>query len=171
MDLLDRMLGHDQWTTARVLELSRGLTDAQLDQEFDIGHRTLRATLDHMIFNVGGWTGQMRGEPLGIERDASSIEALIDRHERSYAAFEETARRLVAEQRLDETFIDHYDFPQSYGATIVNIVWHNAQHRSEAFHILQRLGVPDLPDGDPQEWEHLTGRIAETAERFSASAR
>jgi hypothetical protein len=44
MDLLDRMLGHDQWTTARVLGLSRDLTNAQLDQPFDVGHGTLRET-------------------------------------------------------------------------------------------------------------------------------
>lgn len=170
MDLLDRFLGHDQWTTTRVLERSRGLTDEQLDQEFDIGHRTLRATFDHMIFNVGAWTAQMNGQPVDHDRDASSIDVLLQRHRRTYAAFEETARRLVAEGRLDETFRDHHDFPQSYGATIVNVIWHNGMHRSEALHILQRLGVPDLPDGDPQEWEHLTGRIAETAERYALRA-
>jgi len=52
MDLLDRLLGHDQWATDQLLELSRNLTDEQLDQSFDIGHRTLRATFEHMIFNV-----------------------------------------------------------------------------------------------------------------------
>ena len=30
MDLLDRLLGHDDWATTQLLELSRGLTDAQL---------------------------------------------------------------------------------------------------------------------------------------------
>jgi hypothetical protein len=25
--------------------------------------------------------------------------------------------------------------------------------------MLERLGVPDLWDFDPQEWEHVTGRI------------
>ena len=56
MDLLDLLLDHDHWATARLLEVSGGLTDAQLDQEFDIGHRTLRATFGHMIFNVPFWT-------------------------------------------------------------------------------------------------------------------
>jgi uncharacterized damage-inducible protein DinB len=169
MDLLDRFLGHDRWTTRRWLSLSRGLTDEQLDQEFDIGHRTLRATFDHMIFNVGVWTALMNGQTIDDERDASSVDALLERHERVYDAFEETTRRLIAEGRLDDTFIDHYDFPQSYGATIVNVIWHNGMHRSEALHIFHRLGVPDLPEGDPQEWEHLTDQIAETAGRFSVS--
>ena len=49
MDLLDRLLEHDHWATAQLLDLSRHLSDAQLDQEFDIGHRTLRDTFEHMI--------------------------------------------------------------------------------------------------------------------------
>jgi hypothetical protein len=44
MNLLDRLLEHDDWATAQLLDLSRTLTDEQLDQEFDIGHRTIRGT-------------------------------------------------------------------------------------------------------------------------------
>jgi hypothetical protein len=54
MDLLDRLLGHNHWATTRLLELSRTPLDARLDQPFDIGRRTLHATFEHMIFNVGG---------------------------------------------------------------------------------------------------------------------
>jgi len=52
MDLLDRLLGHDAWTTRQLLLRCRDLTDEQLDREFDIGHRTVRATLEHVIRNV-----------------------------------------------------------------------------------------------------------------------
>ncbi len=52
MDLLDRLLGHDAWTTRQLLLRCRNLTDEQLDREFDIGHRTVRATLLHVIRNV-----------------------------------------------------------------------------------------------------------------------
>ena len=51
-DLLDHKRGQDEWTTAKLIALSQGLTDAQLDQDFDIGHRTLRATFDHMILST-----------------------------------------------------------------------------------------------------------------------
>ena len=33
MDLLDRLLGHDAWTTRQLLLLCRGLTDEQLDRQ------------------------------------------------------------------------------------------------------------------------------------------
>ena len=56
MDLLDRLLGHDHWATAKLLDLSRGLTDEHLDLPFDVGHQTLRATFEHMSFNVEFWT-------------------------------------------------------------------------------------------------------------------
>ena len=159
LDLLDRWLGHDRWTTAQYLELSRDLTDAQLDQEFDIGLRTLRATFDHMIFNVGAWTGYMTGNPVEIDRRDCSVPALIERHEQTYELFAKAARQAVDEGRLDDVFLDHYDYPQSVGGTIVNVIWHNANHRSEVRHILVRLGVPVKRDGDPQEWEHLTNAV------------
>lgn len=78
---------------------------------------------------------------------------------RAYGKFADVARDLVTSWRLEETFVDHYQYPQSFGATILHVIYHNVQHRSEVLHILQRLGMDDLPEGDPQEWEHMTGRI------------
>ncbi len=52
MDLLDRLLGHDSWTTRQLLDLAGTLSDNQLDQEFDIGHRTVRRTFAHIIWNA-----------------------------------------------------------------------------------------------------------------------
>ena len=146
MDLLDRLLDHDHWATAQLLDLSRGLSDAQLDQPFDIGHRTLRATFEHMIFNFAFWTASMAERSVDAQRDDGSLAALIDRHERSYATFASVARRVRDEQRLDDTFVDHFGGHMTFGGAIVHVVLHDAEHRGEALHILDRLGVPDLPD-------------------------
>jgi uncharacterized damage-inducible protein DinB len=154
MDLLDRLLEHDRWATPQLLELSRGLTDAQLDQEFDIGHRSLRATFEHMIVNVAFWTGLMTGQPVDAPPDDRSLAALFERHERFYATFASLARRLRDEQLLDDTFIDHYAARKSFGGTILHVVLHNAEHRTEALHILERLGVPDLPEVDHGLWDY-----------------
>ncbi len=160
MDLLDRLLGHDRWATTCLLELSRDLTDAQLDQPFDIGHRTLRETFDHMIFNVAAWTALMAEQPVTREREGQrSIAALIERHERSYATFASFARRVHDEQRLDDTFVDHFDERATFGGTILHVTIHNAEHRSEALHILERLSVPNLPEVDLLLWEHMTQGI------------
>ena len=45
MDLLDRLLGHDCWTTAQLLERCGELRAEQWTQPFDMGHETLAATL------------------------------------------------------------------------------------------------------------------------------
>ena len=154
MDLLDRLLEHDQWATNRLLVLSSNLTEAQLDQEFDIGHRTLRDTFEHIIVNIGFWTGLMTEQPVHEQHDDRSVAALIDRHQRYYSSFASLARQFRDEQRLDETFIDHYDARKSFGGTILHVVLHNAEHRTEAVHILERLEVPDVPAVDHGLWDY-----------------
>jgi uncharacterized damage-inducible protein DinB len=163
MDLFERLLGHDQWTTARFLDLSRGLSDAQLDQPFDIGHRTLRNTFEHMSGTVEFWIAVMTAQPLpgDAPRGDRSLAALRDRHARSYATFATFARRIRDEQRLDDTYPDFADenVRLSFGGTILHVIHHNAQHRSEALHMLERLGAPNLPEGNPLEWELQTQGI------------
>jgi uncharacterized damage-inducible protein DinB len=160
VDLLDRLLGYDRFTTERVLALCRDRPDADLDRDFDIGNRTIRRTVIHMLGAMELWTGLMSGQPPVEEARDGAIAALQARHARSHDRFDAVVREVAAAGRLDETFTDHHGVPQSYGGTILQVMaWHNVHHRSEVLHMLQRLGVPDLPDGDPQEWEHLTGRI------------
>ncbi len=155
MDLLDLLLDHDHWATRRLLDVSGGLIDAQLDQEFDIGHRTVRATVEHMIFNVPFWAAFWAGQPTEAHGNDRSLAALVDCHERSYAAFASVARRLRDEQRLDDTFVDHYAVRKSFGGTILVVVEHNTEHRTEVLHILERLGVPDLPEVDLGVWDYM----------------
>lgn len=160
MDLLDLLLDHDHWATARLLAASGGLTNAQLDRRFDIGHRTLRETFGHMLFNVPFWTAFLNGQsPEGEESaDAQpadrSLAALREAHERTHAAFAAAARRLRDAGRLDETFVDHYAVRKSFGGTILMLVGHHEGHRTEVLHILARLGVPNPPEVDLGAWEY-----------------
>lgn len=103
MDLLERMLGHDRWTTEQLLTPCQRLSDVHLDREFDIGHRTLRKTFDHMVLVVDFWTGQMVGHPVPYEPAHASVAEMLTRHARSYDQFEKLARDLVASSRRDET--------------------------------------------------------------------
>jgi uncharacterized damage-inducible protein DinB len=155
MDLLDRLLEHDCWATETLLNVSRELSDAQLDQPFDIGHRTLRSTFEHFIPNVDFWTRLMEGQPPTSPQDGLSVDLLIDEHERNYTAFATLARRIRDEGRWDDTFIDHYDMPQTFGSAILMVILHNTEHRTEVAHILQRLGVPEVPEVDPGLWDFV----------------
>lgn len=144
MDLLDRLLEHDRWATAHLLELCRGLTDEQLDRQFDIGHRTLRETFDHQIPNLDFWARLMTGRPVEPRQGPSSLETLIADHERFHAAFAAVARRARDEGQLEETFLEHHGLPMTYGGTILMVILHNEAHRTEVVHIFARLGVPEL---------------------------
>lgn len=159
MDLLDQLLEHDRWATTQMLESSRGLTDAQLDQEFDIGLRSLRATYDHVFFNIEFWTRVAKGEPTdGIERDKQSIAVLIERHNDTYDSFTTFVRRMRDEDRHDDTFVDHFGGNMTFGGMAMHLVLHNAEHRSEILHMLNRLDVPDLPEIDHALWDQAVRR-------------
>jgi uncharacterized damage-inducible protein DinB len=162
VDLLDRLLGHDAWTTRQILDRCRELDDAQLHQQFDIGHETVYDTLVHMIGNVRTWTDLMNDVAIvqsNSEWEGLSVEDFITRHEAAYADFAALARRIRDEGRLNERWVDKLDDPPSektYGGAIAHVITHNMHHRSELLHMLARLGVPDLPEGDLLGWEAAT---------------
>src|SRR4051794_34858227 len=104
MDLLDRLLEHDAWTTHQLLARCRDLTDAQLDQDFDLGHGTVRATLLHIIRNVEVWSGLMSATPVRASSDAEpqSIPRMIESFDRAHAALTAIARSVALRGAWDE---------------------------------------------------------------------
>ncbi|HUG14187.1 MAG TPA: DinB family protein [Thermomicrobiales bacterium] len=164
MDVIDRLLEHDDWGTKQLFELSRDLTDAQLDQPFDIGHQTLRQTFDHLIFNIAFWTGLMVGKPLEARQDYEQAERsmaqMTERYGRYWTAFATLARQVSDEHRLDDTFVDHWGERPTLGGAVVHVVLHNAEHRTELVHMLTRLGVsPEALEVDHLLWEHKTKSV------------
>ncbi len=157
MDLLDRLLGHDAWTTGQVLASAAGLTDAQLDQDFDIGHRTVRETLAHLIGNVEVWTDLMAERPMRADAAGpATLAALQRRYAAAAADFGQGARARREAGELNSIYMDVLDRPpraKSVGGTILHVLTHNHQHRAELLHMLQRLGCQDLVEGDVLGWE------------------
>lgn len=160
LDLLDRLLEHDAWTTQRVLELAQALDDAQLDAEFDIGHRTWRATARHMVGNIEVWTDLMAERPVrAMPAGAQTLSVLQARFTAAYRDFAAVARAARDAGRLNALYLDVLDQPpraKTLGGTILHVVTHNHMHRAELLHMLQRLGVNDLIEGDMLSWEAQT---------------
>ena len=155
--LLNRLLGHDHWTTCQILGLAATLSDQQLDHEFDIGHKTVRRTLDHLIRNIECWTDLMTASPVRPRPDANlSIAFLAERHETASSEFMHFAHDIVEQNRLDEAFLDPLDDPpcwKSYGGAFVHLATHGMHHRAQLLFMLRRLGVENLPEGDALSWE------------------
>src|SRR5205814_5458302 len=103
-DLLDRLLEHDAWTTRRALDLAETLNAAQLDQVFDIGHGTIRETLEHVIGNIEVWTDLMVGQPVH-ERGSAGQSIAVSRR-RFDAAYSDFAR--VAKDMRDRGLLNSY---------------------------------------------------------------
>lgn len=167
MDILERLIEHDAWTTRKVLLLCQGLNDEQMDRDFDIGHRTLRATWVHLIGNLQVWTTLMAEREVvrGPRPPAwgATPATLLAAWEAAMAEFAALARELAAAGRLDECYIDTLDDPpqrKTFGGTIAHLLTHDMHHRGEILHILQRLGVPDLPEGDVLGWEATARQTA-----------
>ncbi|MEZ4626110.1 MAG: DinB family protein [Thermomicrobiales bacterium] len=150
--MIDRLFGHDRGMTNHYLELCRNLTDEQWDREFDVGMHTLRRSFDHMNEAVELWMGSMTGVPNHRELEDKTWDQLVGEHRSGYDRFETFARQVIADGRLDETFEDHWKVRHSYGASILH---DHAQPDPphEILHMLHGLGLDDLPEGDPQEWE------------------
>jgi uncharacterized damage-inducible protein DinB len=158
MDLLDRLLGHDRWTTAQLLERCRELRAEQWTQPFDLGHQTLAATLRHMIGNLRTWTDLMAQRPVRQSSDeaATTADDLIAVWQSVYDEFAALARTIGDQGRWDATYIDVLDDPprpKTFAGTIAHVITHNMQHRAEVIHILIRLGLENVLEGDVLSWE------------------
>src|SRR5215208_4385126 len=131
MDLLDRILGHDAWTTREMLLRCRELSDEALDRKFEIGHGSLRATFVHIIWNIEVWTDLMceravRGRP---GKEAATIARLIERLEGAAAVM------------------------RAGGGGMVHVGTHSMHHGAEVLNMMRQLGMKDLIEGDALSWE------------------
>lgn len=165
MDILDRYLGYETWTLRHLINRCQELTAAQLHQPFDVGPGSLHKTLDHVIRNVEVWTDLMAGRevrnlpPLGEgaeQSSASLVDEYLLRFDNAMADFSALARELAAQNRLDESYIDVLDTPpqsKTYGGTLLHVLTHTSVHRWEMQHMMQRLGIKDLIEGDALSWE------------------
>jgi uncharacterized damage-inducible protein DinB len=160
MDLLDRLLGHDAWTTRHLLLRCEELSDAQLDQAFDIGHRSVRATLLHIIRNIEVWSDLMAGQPvranLNDQSPGRSVPGMMTRLDLAAADLSAVAHSVAQRGGWDEQWLDHLDDPpahKTYGASIAHIITHSMHHRAQVLYMLRRLGLVGLPEGDVFSWE------------------
>jgi uncharacterized damage-inducible protein DinB len=118
MNLLDRLVGHDAWTTRQLLLLCQNLTEEQLNREFESGHRTVRATLLHIIWNMEVWTDLMSGQAVRTS-EGRSVSPMIERLDRASTDLARFARAVAKRGGWDERFVDSLDSPPTErGSTI-----------------------------------------------------
>ncbi len=155
MDLLDRLLAHDTWTTRQLLVACQPLSDDQLDQAFDIDHRSLRQTFVHMIDNMEIWTDLLCERPVQA-RAGTSIPELIERLSLVSRDFALVARKIAREQRYDDCFLDILDAPpqrKTFGGAIGHLITHSMHHRAQIMFLMEKVGLHEHLEGDLLSWE------------------
>lgn len=155
MDILDRLIAHDTWTTRQLLSACQPLSDELLDKEFEIDHKSLRETFIHMIDNLEVWTDLLMERPVK-HKTGESIVQLIERLGFASREFSKFAHQISRENRFDDFFLDSLDKPprlKSFGGAIGHVITHNMHHRAHIMFLMERVGLKNHIEGDLLGWE------------------
>ncbi len=148
------LLAHNHWATRSVLDACAGLSDEQLDREFDMGVGTLRTTMTHVLGAMRGWGDLLAGREQRERLEASGPHtpvALLELLDGIAGEIFELATsrphdEIVSGERGGKT----YSF--SRGAVLTHVTTHGMHHRAQALNMLRRLGVDPLPPSSVLEW-------------------
>ena len=166
MDLSDRLVEHDYWHTARLLEQAATLSDEALDRHvrpgfvvhaFEGPEPDVRTMLERIIYTKEVWTAAIGGRDIP-PRDQFSIPALQARLTAVEPQFTALVRRIRDRSEWDDVFVDALCTPPvsvTFGSVIAHILTASVVRRQTIIGALRDLGVKDVETRDPIEWERL----------------
>jgi AraC family transcriptional regulator len=160
MDLLTRMVEHHIWLTGEMITRAGRLTADQLDQPIELSvdddRQTVRSLLSRLIGQMDMWNCAITNQAYDWSlEDNETTGAMRDRLARVAPAFISEVREVVADGRLDETFVDALCEPAevfTYGGMIAHVLTFAAHRRTLVALALNTAGVGDLGWGDPMRW-------------------
>ncbi|HET9626675.1 MAG TPA: AraC family transcriptional regulator [Kofleriaceae bacterium] len=164
MDLSDRLVAHDHWLTARLLDSAAALPDDALDRAIRPGHvihdfegpePDVRTMLERIIFTKEVWTAAIGGRDIP-PRDARGIADLQARLATVEPQFAALVRRVRDRNEWDDVFVDALCTPPvsfTFGSVIAHILTVGVVRRHAVIGALRELGVADVESRDPIEWE------------------
>jgi AraC-like DNA-binding protein len=167
MDLSDRLVEHEHWHTARLLEQAASLSNDALDRSvrpglvvhaFEGPEPDVRTMLERIVFTKEVWTAAIGGRDIP-PRDARSIAALQARLSAVQPQFDALVRRIRDRNEWDDVFVDTLCTPPvsfTFGSVIAHILTVSVVRRQTVVDALRELGVSDPETRDPIEWERLT---------------
>lgn len=166
MDLSHRLVEHDHWHTARLLEQAASLSDEALDRpirpglvihEFEGPEPDVRTMLERIVFTQEVWTAAIGGREIP-PRDRRSIAELQARLAAVGPQFASLVRRVRDRNEWDDVFVDALCTPPvsfTLGSVIAHVLTVGVIRRQMVIGALRDLGVQDVETRDPIEWERL----------------
>jgi hypothetical protein len=172
MDLSDRLVEHDHWHTARLLEQAATLSDAALDRhvrpgfvvhDFEGPEPDVRTMLERIVFTKEVWTAAIGGRDIP-PRDDCSVAGLKARLAVVQPQFTALVRRIRDRNEWDDAFVDALCTPPvsfTFGSVIAHILTVGVVRRQTVIGALRDLGIADAEARDPIEWERMiaTGNV------------
>ncbi|MDX6296515.1 MAG: AraC family transcriptional regulator [Nocardioidaceae bacterium] len=163
MDLLTRMVEHHISLLGEMVDRAASLSDTYLDRPIEISveggvddNPTLRSLLSRLIGQMDMWNQVIahRDYDWSVE-DGEPVDHMRRRLETVGPDFLGQVRDVVAEGRLDETFVDAHCSPPevfTYGGLIAHVLTFAAYRRTLVVGALGHAGITDLGYGDPRKW-------------------
>jgi AraC-like DNA-binding protein len=162
MNLITRMVEHHVWLLGELLDKAASLTEEQLDAPIELpfdgidDDPTIRSLLSRLIGQMDMWNNVMaaRAYDWSVE-DHEPMASMRIRLDQAGSEFLEEIRRVVEENRLDETFIDAHCEPVevfTYGGLIAHVLTFAAHRRLLVLGALDAFGESTLGYGDPRKW-------------------
>jgi AraC family transcriptional regulator len=160
MDLLTRMVEHHIWLTGEMVTCAARLPAGQLDQPIELSvdedRQTVRSLLSRLIGQLDMWNCAIANQAYDWALEENeSIDAMRQRLALVAPAFLAEVRQVIAEGRLDDTFVDALCEPAevfTYGGMIAHVLTFAAHRRTLVALALKAAGVGDLGWGDPMRW-------------------
>ena len=166
MDLTDRLIEHDYWHTARLLEQAATLSDEALDRQvrpgliihaFEGPEPDVRTMLERIVFTIEVWTAAIGGREVPTHKDRG-IAALQKRLAEVQPQFAALVRRIRDRNEWDDVFVDALCTPPvsfTFGSVIAHIIDASMVRRHTVAGALRDLGIQDVETRDAIEWERL----------------
>ena len=162
MDLMTRMVEHHVWLVGELVQRAATLPEEVADAPITISvegiddEPTMRSLLARLVGQLEMWDAAIDGRPYDFEAERGRTFCQIKEHLAAAGpAFLGDVRKIVAEDRLDETFVDAVcDPPEvfTYGGMIAHVLTFGAHRRTLVLGALADAGVTDLGAGDPMRW-------------------
>jgi uncharacterized damage-inducible protein DinB len=161
MTILERLLGHDAWTTRQLLLRCRELPSEQLNRNFDIGDRSLAGAFEHIIACMESHTDLITGRNTQEHflatkalRNDKTIDGMLKRLTVVAKDLAEFAIVVDRDGCADEMVTNPDNGNRrSIGGVIAHVITHSVHHRAQALYMMEKLGVENVIEGDVLGWE------------------
>lgn len=160
MDVLTKMVEHHIWLTGELIRVAAELTPEQLDQriemDVDDDEQTIRSLLSRLVGQMAMWNTVMAGGEYDMSVEADeSLASLRQRLSVEGPKYLAHVREIIAEDRMDETFVHASHEPVeviSYGGNLAHVLTFAAYRRTLVLLALNAHGRGELGWGDPRHW-------------------